>query len=194
MLKASEHTLRYTKEASCFDEALPLGNGRIGAMVYGGVSEEKISLNEDTLWSGYPKEKKLEDYPSVYQKAKTLLDDGKISEAQKLLEDGFGDYLVQMYLPLADLKIQTGHSDVSRYSRVLKLNTAVHTVTYVADGRKYTRETFVSEPYQVMAVRFRCNEKAGINFDVTLEGRFPCRYEKTEKNLSGDRGCSKVLS
>lgn len=56
ILDESEHILRYKREATCFNEALPLGNGRIGAMVYGGVCEEKVSLNEDSLWSGYPKE------------------------------------------------------------------------------------------------------------------------------------------
>lgn len=179
-IRASEHTLRYKKSAACFNEALPLGNGRIGAMVYGGVSEEKISLNEDTLWSGYPKKKKEEDYMEIYRKAGALFDDGKISEAQKLLEDGFGDSLVQMYLPLADLRIKTEHLDATYYNRVLKLNTAVHSVNYVSDGKKYTRETFVSEPYQVMAVHFQCDTKGSIHFEAALEGRFPCKYEKAE--------------
>ena len=113
VLLASEHTLRYKGQATCFNEALPLGNGRIGAMVYGGVLEEKISLNEDTFWSGYPKEKNVEDYPSVYRKALSLFEGGKIAEAQTHLEGNFGDHLVQMYLPLADLKIQMKQSQTS---------------------------------------------------------------------------------
>lgn len=181
MLLASEHTLRYKTQATCFNEALPLGNGRIGAMVYGGILEEKISLNEDTLWSGYPKEKNIEDYPSVYRNAISLFDEGRIEEAQKLLESSFGDHLVQMYLPLADLKIQMKHLEdcaVSRYSRVLKLDSAVHTVSYVMDGKRYMRECFVSEPHQVMAIRFTCSDKASISFCATLDGRFPCKQKK----------------
>lgn len=183
VLLASEHTLRYKGQATCFNEALPLGNGRIGAMVYGGVLEEKISLNEDTFWSGYPKEKNVEDYPSVYRKALSLFEGGKIAEAQTHLEGNFGDHLVQMYLPLADLKIQMKHvkEDVaSQYSRMLKLNRAVHSVSYVMGRKRYMRECFVSEPYQVMAVRLSCSEKDSISFCTTLESRFPSRCHESK--------------
>lgn len=179
ILDESEHILRYKREATCFNEALPLGNGRIGAMVYGGVCEEKVSLNEDSLWSGYPKEMKIEDYPAIYREAIKTFDIGKISEAQKMLEEHFGDYLIQMYLPLADLKIKTHYSKVTNYSRVLRLDEAVHTVSYKADGKKYTRETLISEPCQVMAVCFRCSEKGSISFEASLEGRLSCRYERS---------------
>lgn len=176
-IKASEHTLRYKRHATCFNEALPLGNGRIGAMVYGGISEETISLNEDTLWSGHPREKNVEDYPDVYRKALGMFEEGDISGAQKHLENHFGDFLVQMYLPLADLKIRTKHVNATRYSRVLRLDTAIHTVKYTVDGKTFTRETFISEPYQVMAVRFQCNQAKSVSFEATLEGKLPCEYE-----------------
>ena len=94
--KAAEHTIHYKKAATCFNEALPLGNGRIGAVVYGGTFEDKISLNEDTLWGGYPKQMRKEDYPAIYQKASRLFEEGETAEAQRTLEDEFGDYLVQM--------------------------------------------------------------------------------------------------
>lgn len=181
MYIASEQTLRYRKEATCFNEALPLGNGRIGAMVYGGVEEETISLNEDTLWSGYPKNGNLEDYPTIHRKAMELYEAGSVEEAQKLLEGNFGDYLVQMYLPLADLKIRTECRDIKRYSRYLKLDSAVHTVNYQANSKSYTRETLVSEPYQVMAVRFQCKEKGSINFEASIEGRLVCEKGKLDK-------------
>ena len=176
-IKTSEHALRYKKSATCFNEALPLGNGRIGAMVYGGVSEETISLNEDTLWSGHPKEKNIENYPDVYRRALEMFEGGNISGTQKHLENHFGDFLVQMYLPLADLNIRTEHVDVTRYSRVLRLDTAIHTVKYTADGKTFTRETFISEPYQVLAVRFQCTQARSVNFEAILEGRLPCEYE-----------------
>lgn len=189
----SEHTLRYKSEATCFNEALPLGNGRIGAMVYGCIEEEKISLNEDTLWSGYPKKMREEDYPSVYRSAGELFEAGQIAEAQKLLEGGFGDYLVQMYLPLADLKVRTDHGKSSQYSRVLELDKAIHTVRYVADGKTFMREAFVSEPYQVMAIRFSCDREGSINLEAVLEGRLRCEYtwekqfakERTEDTVGG---------
>ena len=75
-IKSSENKLWYKQSATCFNNALPLGNGRIGAIVFGGVEEEKISINEDTLWSGYPRKNNIEDYPSVYRKAIEMFDMG----------------------------------------------------------------------------------------------------------------------
>ena len=92
-LKSAEHMLWYKQPAENFNEALPIGNGRIGACVYGGINEETISLNEDTLWSGYPKEILKENYPDIYKKAAELVNCGKKTEAQRLLEENFGDYL-----------------------------------------------------------------------------------------------------
>lgn len=176
-MKISEHTLQYDEQALNFNGALPLGNGRIGAMVYGGINEEKISLNEDSLWTGYPKERLVEDYPAVYARATELFDEGKIAEAQKLLEDQFGDFVVQMYQPLADLKIRLQHKSnepVKRYSRMLKLDSALQSVTYRIADKTYKREYLVSEPHQVLTVKFSCNEGKSINFDVALEGRLKC--------------------
>ena len=89
-IKSSENKLWYKQSATCFNNALPLGNGRIGAIVFGGVEEEKISINEDTLWSGYPRKNNIEDYPSVYRKAIEMFDKGEKTEAQKYFEDNFG--------------------------------------------------------------------------------------------------------
>lgn len=178
--KAAEHTIHYKKAATCFNEALPLGNGRIGAVVYGGTFEDKISLNEDTLWGGYPKQMRKEDYPAIYQKASRLFEEGETAEAQRTLEEGFGDYLVQMYLPLADLKIRTSHDEVSHYSRMLRLDTAVHTAEYTAEEKRFTRETFVSEPYQVLAIRFQCDRDGSISFEAGLESQLVCEYATAE--------------
>jgi len=180
-VRASEHTLQYNREANCFNEALPLGNGRIGGMIYGGIKNEKISLNEDTFWSGYPEEKDIEGYPQIYQDALALFDKREISEAQKLLENNFGDSLVQMYLPLANLKMCVEHEDgvlAARYNRMLKLNSAVHFVNYVMNGQRYERESFISEPYQVLAMRMTCSKQESISFCVTLESAFSTECEK----------------
>lgn len=72
-LKLSEHTLWYKRPAENFNEALPLGNGRLGACVYGGIEDETVSLNDDTFWSGYPKKLNNEDYPAVYKRRKSCL-------------------------------------------------------------------------------------------------------------------------
>ena len=180
-IKSCENTLWYKQSASNFNNALPIGNGRIGAVVYGGIEEETISINEDTLWSGYPRDNNVEDYPAVYKKAQEIFDSGKKLEAKKYLEGNFGDYLNQMYLPLADIKIEQKHNGkVMGYRRSLKLDSAVHTVKYSEGDCVFSREAFVSEPFQVIAVRYSCNQKGKINFKALVEGRLKCEYPESE--------------
>lgn len=83
----STHVLWYSGPAKVWTEALPLGNGRIGAMVFGGVSDERIALNEDTLWSGYPVEYRFDGGPQALKEARELLDKGELEAAQRLIEE-----------------------------------------------------------------------------------------------------------
>lgn len=184
-LKLSEHTLWYKNPAKNFNEALPLGNGRIGACVYGDVFDDVISLNEDTLWSGYPKTPAPDGYTEIYQKAKVLVNDGCIGEAQRLLEENFGDYLVQMYLPLGKIHIKTEHTGrISKYRRELRLDKALHRVTYSNAGRNFVREAFVSVPNQVLAVNISCDKPASVDFSLELESQL-----QVERTVRGNTIC-----
>ena len=177
--RMAEHTLWYQNPALNFNESLPLGNGRIGACVYGGIGRERISLNEDTLWSGYPKEIVKENFPEVYQKASQLMNAGRVSEAQTLLEGKFGDYLVQVYLPLGSLQIEMAHGEeAAGYERKLQLDNAVHTVTYRIGDTIYTRESFVSHDAQVLAVHMTCSRPAGISLAAWLESQLKCERRR----------------
>jgi len=168
--KKEEHTLWYCYPAENFNEALPMGNGRIGACIYGGVATETISLNEDTLWSGYPKEIAKENYPEIYRKAAALCQEDRMGEAQRLLEHNFGDYLVQMYLPLGRLKIETGHTEkYASYRRELQIDKGIHKVTYHIGDKKYKRECFVSHDAQVLVVHLTCSHPASICLSAWLE-------------------------
>jgi len=170
----SGNVLWYNHPAANFNEALPLGNGRIGAMVYGGIIQERLSLNEDTMWSGYPRVPEQAG-ADVFQQARELVLAGRMSEAQRLIENGFGDFLVQMYLPLGNLTLTLGHGDgIENYRRVLDLTSAVHTVRYTCDGKVYTRETFISHPMQLLAMRITCDKPASVTFTAALAGRLPC--------------------
>ncbi len=174
---SSENTLFFKQSATSFNDALLLGNGRIGATVYGGVYEEKISLNEDTLWSGSPVTLSEEAYQPVLEEAKKLFFEGKKKEAQKKVETGFGYKLNQCYLPLADIKINQRYSgEAKRYQRKLSLADALHTISYSVDSCSFKRECFVSAPHQVMAVKFTASQKGNISFDLALEGRLECDY------------------
>lgn len=176
-IREAEHTLCYTREASCFNDALPIGNGRIGAMVYGGIHEEKMSLNEDTLWSGYPKEIAQDNYQEIYQNAKISFENGERQHAQELLENHFGDFLVQMYLPLADIRIKFPNNQATHYQRKLHLDTGIHTTQYIINGKLFVREVFVSEPYQVMVMKIQCSKENSISFETEITARLSgCKF------------------
>ena len=91
-----EDRLWYEQPASNWNEALPLGNGRLGAMLYGGAHRETISLNEDTLWSGYPRTSQREGMPACFQRIRKLVMQGEMKQAQTLAEEEFGDVLFSM--------------------------------------------------------------------------------------------------
>ena len=161
--------LWYRERARSWNEALPIGNGRIGGMVFGGAVHERISLNEDTLWSGGPSHCENPDALEAYQEARQLALERKYIEAQQVLEDRFTALWSQMYLALGDLNITMRHSDeVEGYRRSLSLQEATAKVSYSVGGVKYEREVFVSAPDQVMAVRIAADHPGWVSFDVSL--------------------------
>jgi alpha-L-fucosidase 2 len=159
----------YGREAANWNEALPLGNGRIGAMVYGGALHERISLNEDTLWSGYPTFYESPNAVQAYRQARELALQRRYAEAQTLLEQEFTNLWSQAYLPLGELRLDMEHAaPVENYRRALDLSTGVHTVEYDCAGVHYTRECFVSAPDQVMVVRLTADAPAALCFSAQL--------------------------
>ena len=117
------HTLWYRQSSSNWTEALPLGNGRIGAMLFGGTSHERIGLNEDTLWTGTPKFWDMPEAYDAYRRAGELTRDGRYQEAQKLLEDKLTSRATALYLPLGDLLLDHQlPGDICDYTRTLDLS------------------------------------------------------------------------
>ena len=119
-------TLRYTFPAKSFTQALPLGNGSLGAMVYGGVPEEKISLNLDTFWSGtgHKKEKEIEEGTLTH--ARELLFRGEYKKAEQYIEENMLGFYNESYMPLGELHYKfTGIDQVKGYKRSLNLKNAI---------------------------------------------------------------------
>ncbi|MBS1875875.1 MAG: glycoside hydrolase family 95 protein [Acidobacteria bacterium] len=166
--------LWYREPASRWVEALPVGNGRLGAMVFGGVSKERIQFNEHTLWNGEPHEYQ---HPGAWQHLPTLRDllfHGKQVEAQKIASAEFMSIpLTQKeYQAFGDLFIeQDGVSDdsVSRYRRELNLDSAVAVTSFESGGVVYRREVFASYPAQVVVVRLTASKPGALNFSVRLQ-------------------------
>jgi len=164
-------TLWYTQPAKEWTQALPIGNGRLGAMVFGKVSDERLQLNEDTLWDGYPRDttnpQALEALPEV----RRLLFEGKNAEATKLAgEKMMGrPQGVESYQSLGDLHIDApAAGTVADYRRSLDLDTGIAATTWTADGVRFTREVFASTPDNVIAIRITADKPASITCAATL--------------------------
>jgi len=165
--------LQYNAPAKDWNEALPIGNGSLGAMLHGGVGKMVIDLNEDTLWSGEPSTV-LHAPPSYFlamKKAAKLLAEGKYAEGDELMRTRGLGKLGQAYQPVGSLQLDfhTGQSQsaVSRYHRTLDLTSAIHTVTYQKDGVSYMRETFASFPDKVIYIRLSADREKAIHFTAT---------------------------
>jgi alpha-L-fucosidase 2 len=163
--------LWYEKPASKWEEALPIGNGRLGAMVYGGTSEEHIQFNEETLWTGGPHDYSNEGAYKYLGKIRELIWQGKQEEAEKLALEKFMSVPLrqQKYQPFGDLWLTfLGHENVTGYRRELDLSNAVCKTSYEAGGITFTREYIASYPDNLIAINLTCSKKKALTFDVSL--------------------------
>lgn len=165
--------LWYRAPAASWNEALPIGNGRLGAMVFGGVEQEHLQLNEETLWSGGPYDPVVKGGAAALPEIRRLLFAGDIAKAHDL----FGrrmmgvPYEQMKYQSLGDLLLNfPAGRTVSDYRRELDLDRAVARVSYRADGVTYTREVFASTPDQVLVMRLTADRPGAITFSAVLRG------------------------
>jgi len=166
-------TLWYDEPAPAWNQALPVGNGRLGAMVFGGIERERIQLNEETLWSGGPYDPVVEGAHEALPEIRRLLFAGDFERAHDL----FGrtmmgvPYEMMKYQPFADLWLDfPDHEGATDYVRELDLADAVATVSYVVDGTTYRREVFSSAVDQVVAVRITADRPGAVSFSANLHG------------------------
>ena len=140
--------LWYNKPATIWEEALPLGNAKTGAMVFGGVANERFQLNDNTLWSGYPNPGNSPEGPTYLPIIRELIFAGNYDSAAAVWKKHMQGPYSARYLPLADLWIKNQLPDTipSYYYRDLDLNNAMASVKYTIKGVTYKRETFISHP------------------------------------------------
>ncbi|WP_423129518.1 glycosyl hydrolase family 95 catalytic domain-containing protein [Gaoshiqia sp. Z1-71] len=160
--------LWYQQPAGEWMEALPIGNGSFGAMVFGKPDHEIIRLNHDEFWSGYPKDFTNPDAAGYAGQVAKLVSERKYTEADQLIRRIQGPYS-QSYQPLGDLILETGHENVTAYNRYLNISNATAGVSYEADGTTYTRELFSSFPDQVIALRLTSSKTGQLNFSLALK-------------------------
>lgn len=163
-----EKQLLYKRAAEHFEEALPIGNGALGAMLYGGAECEKITLNADTLYSGTStRHEALANAPKMWAEIGRLCANGMDAAARDLANEFAGED-AEMYLPLAEMRIDTAHTDITNYSRRLVLPEGIAYTEYTCDGVKYRREAFASKDYNCIAVHFSADVPGSINLQISF--------------------------
>ena len=164
-------SLWYRRPAKQWTEALAIGNGRMGGMVFGGVDHERIQLNEDTLWAGGPYDPSNPEALAALPEVRKLVFEGKYVAARNLIgEKMMARPMREMaYETVGDLLLEfPGISSVKNYRRSLNLDTAVASVEFETDGVKYTRQMFASAVDQVIVVRLAADKPGKISFTASM--------------------------
>src|SRR5678816_2031901 len=164
--------LWYDKPASEWTEALPIGNGRLGAMIFGGPANERLQLNEDTLYAGSPYDPNNPEALHALPEARRLIFAGKYKEAHDLVgAKMMAQPIKQMpYEPVGVLRLAfAGHEGITNYRRQLDLNNAIAMVSYKIGATTFTREIFVSPVDQVVVVSLRADSPRQLSFSATFE-------------------------
>ncbi len=186
-------TLHYDRPAIYFEEALPIGNGRLGAMVYGDPVHERISLNDITLWTGEPD--KGTEHPDIANlglggdgaealKAVREALDREDYVAAEQLQRGLQGHFTESYMPLGNLRIDYDSCAVTDYARTLDLRRAVATASYLRDGALFRSEVFASAPDSVIIVHIVSD--APVSARVSLDTRLPHESSASEEGLVMD--------
>ncbi|OYW79574.1 MAG: alpha/beta hydrolase, partial [Asticcacaulis sp. 32-58-5] len=171
-LKPGDLTLWYKTPATEWVEALPLGNGRLGAMVFGGVARERLQLNEDTLYAGAPYQPANPEALTALPEVRKLIFDGQYLEAQALIQARMMANPIRQvsYQTIGEITLIFGpSSNASGYRRELDLTRAVSTVTYRQNDVTYTREAFISPVDQVLVVRLTADKPGSVSFQLGFE-------------------------
>ena len=187
-------TMWYDKPATVWNEALPIGNGRLGAMVFGSPAAEKLQLNEETFWSGGPSRNDNPNALAALPEIRRLIFEDKYYEAERLVNQN-------MMTPRNGSKYQIvgnlnltfpEHGNFTGYRRELNLDNAVFTAEYKVNGVKFRREIFASKPDQVIVLRLTADKPGNLTFDATLDSPLQKGVRVTNGNtlemsgLSGD--------
>ena len=186
------HELWYAHPADTdWTRALPLGSGRLGAMVFGNVTEERIALNEDSLWSGGPRDRVNPDARAALPEIRRLLFAGRLAEAHALTCDALSGIpdSQRHYEPLGDLLLTFPSGEVTDYRRSLDLDDAIAHVGYTQDGARYTREILTSAPDEAVAMRVTADRPGAVAFRVRLQrgplDSYSSRFADTVRPVDG---------
>lgn len=180
----AQQKLWYTKPAVNWTEALPVGNGRLGAMIFGKVNEELIQLNESSLWSGGPVKHNINpDAPKYLPQIRAALEKEDYENAIALTKKMQGLF-TDCYLPLGDLLIKQHFKDTTAtsYYRELNIDNATATTKFTVDGINYTRKIFASAPDQVIVIRIDADKAKSINLRINTSSLLKFKNSASSNN------------
>ncbi|MBO9202120.1 MULTISPECIES: glycoside hydrolase family 95 protein [Niastella] len=181
---SSDLLLWYRKPAEKWLEALPVGNGKLGGMVFGGAAQERISVSEDTLWTGGPYQPGVDVSPETLDNIKKLSFQGKFAEAQELVKQLQGKpHRQAAYQTVGEVQLNFPDiAEPSDYHRELDLNTGIVTITFTANDVQYKRETFASYPNHVIVTHITASKPGQIN----LQCNFTTLHRDTKLVTTGN--------
>ena len=173
-ISASPHRLWYNRPAQTWTQALPIGNGTIGAMVFGTPTVEHLQLNEETLWAGQPNQVLHREARKYLPEVRRLIFEGKYREAealanQKVMPVGDGQNMGMPYQPFGDVYIAfPGHASYSGYERQLDIDNALCLSSYVVDGVRYEREAITPIGSKVVALHLTASQPGHVTFTASM--------------------------
>ena len=181
----AQDRLWYDKPASCWLEAVPIGNSKLGAMVYGGTETEEIQINEETFWSGGPHNNNSKTSLQHLDEVRNLIFEGKEKEAETIINQEFvkGPHGMR-FLPMVSLNLTFNLNQITDYKRELNLNTATATVSYNSDGVRFTRTAIASLEDKVIAINLKADKKGKLNFDISYKSQLQCNVTANGQTLT----------
>ena len=205
----NQDILFFDEPAELFEEAFPLGSGRTGAMIYGGVGREQIDLNLDELWTGFPRDDNKPGTVKYYRQAKVLAYEGKLHEAQKLIEDKIASADVAAYMPAGMLTITRKSNSFTGYKRLLDIGSAYAEVCYKQKNTEFVNEYFTSGVKDCLIMRFSADKKEKITLSLALSSELKhdfgvdgmtyymdgeCPFDSPSNRRRGEKGRDKLYS
>lgn len=192
------NTIWFKSPTDDYEEGLPIGNGRLGAMILGNITNETIHLNEDSIWGGENKEVHNPDSLTYLNEIRSLLFKGNVKKANTLIKTAFSSTpkYINPYQPLGYLSFEfDNYNVITDYKRELDIDNSIVKVSYKADGISYTREFLSSYPDQVIAMKFKSSKPKALNFIVNINRRpFEGQSYKIDNNtIMIDCSCSSEL-
>ena len=181
-------TLKYISPAKSFTEALPLGNGSLGAMVYGGVPEEKITLNYDTFWSGTGHREEKEIDSSTLEQARKLIFEEKFWEAEEYMKKNMLGFYNESYMPLGILSYVFEKVDEPKeYVRFLDLENAIFTSKFKNHETEYISKMFISNPAKALVIKITASGMDKLDLRVKLDS-------KVQHTIKAENDCCLLVS